>query len=570
MSELLDHCLKEVNKTEEVKRVDVIPQAERCYADNWELSTEIDVDDVRHDIELYIGIPVEFPYTLPDFYFQSLEFGYLPHLESKNGKLCLYEDGSAFSIDNPVDIILESIRKAKELIKEGAAKTNFVDFLQEIDSYWTREYNGEPDTKDSIILYGKWPSDDCEINKLNYHVDYPEDVQKHFVINSLLYIGDNEPFDRYISRHFHHELGQALFLKDVNIKEAAPYNMTFGDFLRMLTDDGQKHARSFLNRNNGGDIYFKLTDNRIAGVRFEKANLYKNGFRALKPCFVYDNFENKAKSLQRLFGFVYTRERAAERTAGKLTTSLKFLVVGLGSIGSNLVHFLMGYNNTSFTLIDRDVLTTDNIGRHVLGFRYVNISKVHGMADYIKSSDIEAKVKPVESTLQEYISGKFNKLNDFTAIFLCIGNVMTEKYMYQALIEGKVSVPIFNMWLEPFGVGGHMVYVNPRDNIKTIDIYEEGTHRYVHNIVKSEEYENHRDMFIRRDAGCNGAYTIYSQNDVLLMLSAFYPIINRLLHEPSKSECYRWVGNVEYLQSQGINLNVTSGIKEGTVQKFPL
>ena len=570
MSEILDRCLIGINKYDETIRVDAIPKARKSYVDTWKLSTEIEVEKIRHDIDFYIGFPVEFPYTRPDFYFQSSEFGYLPHVESDNGKLCLDEDGSVFNTDNPVAIIQECVRRAKRLIKAGAEKRNFADFLKEIESYWTREYDGEPNTRDSIIFYGKWPSEDFELNILNYHVDQPEDAQKHFVINSLLYIGYNEPFDGYISKHFQHELRKALFINNVYIRETAPYGLTFEDFLSLLTEAGKKHAIKFLNKYNGGDIYFKLTDNRIAGINFGKANLHMNGFRTLKPCYVYENFGNKKKFLQRLYGFVYTRERAAERTSGTLKTSMNFLVVGLGSIGSNLVHFLLGYNNTSFTLVDRDVLTVDNIGRHVLGFRYVNLSKVHGMADYIKASDIETDVKPFASTLQEYISGNFNKLNEFTAIFLCIGDVMTEKYMYQALIDGKVDVPIFNLWLEPFGVGGHMVYVNPTNKTSVFNIYEERTYRYVHNVVKSEEYDIHGDMFVRRDAGCNGAYTLYSQNDVMLMLSAFYPIINKLLDEPSQSKCYRWVGNIEYLQKKGIKLNVTPGTKEGTVQEFPL
>lgn len=570
MSELLDYCLKEVNKYEEVVRVDSIPKVGRSYADNWKLSTEIGVGDVRHDIDLYIGFPIEFPYSRPDFYFQSLEFGYLPHAESKNGKLCLDEDGSAFSIDNPVGIILESLRKAKILIKEGVAKTNVADYHDEIESYWTREYNDEPDTIDNIIFYGEWPSKDCEVNELSYRVVLPEDAKKNFVTNVLLYTGDVEPFNGYISEYFQHSNSQALFLSDVSIRETAPYNLSFEDFLNLLSKDGRKRTRNFLNRNNGGEIYFKLTDNRIAGVSFEKTNPHKNGFRVLKPCSVYENFGNKDKNLQRLYGYVYTKKRAAERTAGTLAAAMNFLVVGLGSIGSNLVHFLQGYNNTSFTLVDKDFLTADNIGRHVLGFRYVNLTKVHGMADYIKSTDLETDVRPVPSTLQEYIGTDFNRLNIFTAIFLCIGDVMTERYVYQAVINGKIKVPIFNLWLEPFGVAGHMIYVNPTDNIKTVGIYEEKTYRYVHNLVKSKEYDNHSDMFIRRDAGCNGAYTLYSQNDVLLMLSTFYPIINRLLQEPSHSKCYRWVGNKDFLLRQGIKLNITPDIKSGAIQEFPL
>lgn len=570
MSELLDNCLKEVNKYEGTVRVDVIPKADVGYVERWKLSTEIEVNRVRHDIDFLIGFQSDFPYSLPDFYFQSLEFGYLPHVESKNGKLCLFEEGTSYDINNPSALIFNCIKRARKLIKDGACKTNIADFLTEINSYWTREYNDEPDTKDTIIFCGEWPSVDCEINEIKYRVNQPEDVKKCFVINTFLYIGDNEPFNGYISEHFHHEERQALYLTDVKIKDTAPYNLTFEDFLNLLTKDERKHARHYLNRHNGGGIYFRLTDNRIAGIEFERANINRKGFRTLTPCFIYENFGNNYKNLQRLYGYVYLKKRAAERTAGMLTEEMKFLVVGLGSVGSNLVHFLQGYNNASFSLLDKEILTVDNIGRHLLGFRYVNLNKVHGVADYIKSARIDTDVRPIASTLQEYINSDFNKLNKFTATFLCIGDNMTERYVYQAISDRKVHTPVFNLWLEPFGVAGHMVYVNPSNGIKSIDIYEERSYRYKHNIIKDGEYDKHGEMFIRRDAGCNGSYALYSQNDVLLMLSAFYPIINGLLQEPSLSKCYRWVGNIDYLLKQGIELNISQDTKMGTIQEFPL
>ena len=204
MSALLVKYLEEVNKYDAVERVDVIPNSNRKYIDHWKLSTEIEVNGVRHDIDFLIGFPVDFPYSLPDFYFQSLEFGYLPHVESKNGKLCLEEDGVSFSVDNPLGLILFCIKRAKRLIQDGACGNNVADFLAEINSYWSRNYNDEPDLKETIIFYGEIPAINCELSALSYAVPLLEYHEKNGPINTLLYLGNMEPVSGSIAEHFQH------------------------------------------------------------------------------------------------------------------------------------------------------------------------------------------------------------------------------------------------------------------------------------------------------------------------------------------------------------------------------
>ena len=46
MSELLVSCFRDVNLTEEVERIDSIPNISRNYVECWKLSTEIFVSDV--------------------------------------------------------------------------------------------------------------------------------------------------------------------------------------------------------------------------------------------------------------------------------------------------------------------------------------------------------------------------------------------------------------------------------------------------------------------------------------------------------------------------------------------
>ena len=99
---------------------------------------------------------------------------------------------------------------------------------------------------------------------------------------------------------------------------------------------------------------------------------------------------------------------------------------------------------------------------------------------------------------------------------------------------------------------------------------EKDTMLYKHNLILSSEYTGKgTSEFVSRDAGCNGAYTLYSGNDVMLFLSAIYPIINKLIEQPSKTMCYRWVGNINNAKERNIALIEGKHIN-GDVTELPL
>lgn len=574
MSELLDSCLRDVNFTEEVEKVDSIPNVNRNYIECWKLSTEIFVFDILTPIVFYIGFNIDFPYSMPSIYFPSLQFGYLPHVESVGGKLCLFEDGTSFDTKNASEMILFCIKKAKRLIKKGVEKQNVGDFLSEITSYWTRRYNNEPEVKETFFISNSIPDTTSILNAINYAVPVSGLKRKDTLVNTLLYCSDDEPFDSYLSSNFDTKIAKVLFVSSFKVNHIAPYNLNFAVFLNHLTDkEEQKKVKSFINTHHGGRIFFKLTGNRIGGVEIKPVRLQRSGFRngSITTCDVYLNFEKKMTNLTRLFGHLYSKNRIAERTFGELMPEQKFLIAGLGSVGSNLVHFLNGYNNVSFTLVDNEVLTVDNIGRHLLGYRYVNQFKACALADYLRSIRPEQKSHCSFTSIQKYIGGNFQMLSEYTALFLCTGDTMTEEYFINSINKGDITIPVFIMWLEPFGAAGHMVYINPDSLHRPLSINDGQTKLYIHNVISNAEYKNQDNHFTKRDGGCNGLYALYSDNDVLLMLSAFYPIINRLLTETEESKCYRWVGNTKRIVQKGINVNITPAeTSQGTIQEFPL
>ena len=574
MSAILDSCFFAANSIEKVERIDAIPEIEKNFIECWKISTEIFVDDILTPIVLYAGFKSEFPYSLPSFYFQSTQFGYLPHIESQGGKLCLFEDGVSFKIDNPEDLVIYCINKAKKLVREGAEKKNFEDFNAEITSYWTRTYNRELVVDECYIIYDKIPSSTTVLNTIKYAVPIAGLKKKDEIYITLLYGSDDEPFDSFISRNYLVSRGKALFVCGFQIPSEAPYDMFFYEFLNRISPvEDRKQVINFINHNRGGNIFFQLTSIKIGGVFIPPVSLNKKGFRKgiLKTSDIYLKFEKKNSKLLRLYGSLYSKNRIADRTLGTLMPKHRFAVAGIGSIGSNLVHFLNGHNNVSFTLIDGESLSIDNIGRHLLGFQFVNQFKAYAVAEHLHSirpeQDLTAKIE----TIQDFINTEIDNLNKHTALFACTGDTMTDEFIINAINQEVIKIPVFFLWLEPYGSAGHLIYLNGTKGEPLITIVNPDTMLYKYNLIEDSEYKKQGNQFSKNDAGCNGSYTLYSGNDVIEMLCAFYPIICKLLKSSETSKCYRWIGNVEEIEKRGIKCKEEiENLPKGTIQQLSI
>jgi hypothetical protein len=137
-------------------------------------------------------------------------------------------------------------------------------------------------------------------------------------------------------------------------------------------------------------------------------------------------------------------------------------------------------------------------------------------------------------------------------------------HILEKLKDNTKEYPIFILWLEPYAIAGHMVYINPEHGISSDFLSE--LHPY--NLIAKSEYDSEDKSFTKRESGCANTYTNYGGSDVVLFLSAMYPIIQQLLQEPTKSTFYRWVGNINIAKEKGILLSTQDQLKKGEIQLF--
>ena len=564
----LDICLDKLSLEYDIEEVDSIPQL-RNLPDSriWRVQIPALILGKAEDIEAYILFPNDFPYSMPYMIIQDERFRYLPHISIQSRKLCLYEDGEVYDAENIEGLIRESISKTRRWVEYYYGRDNSLEYAKEIKNYWNERYEEETSIDDSWILFGDIPVETCEMFGMSYANKNLKNGKAH-VINVVASRDDNEAL-KYIKCQYKVYEVPVLYLVSLKIPDAPPFYMTGQEIINRISDDNDKRIlKKILNRYGKVNVLFSIgLDYALGGVYIHGLKVTKNGFRkgTLTPFKVLTSFENKNKKFERLYVSIYSSHRIAERTAGEMMDEKHFLIAGLGSIGSNLCYYLNGYNNVTFSLTDRDWLTVDNIGRHLLGFEYINQHKSYAVAHYLQQYRPDRGVEVLSKNLQQL---KVDEINKSSAVFVCTGDVMSEKWLLMKMTEGSITRPAFILWLEPYGISGIMIYVNPEDIESVKRLIEKANDCFNEFcLISKEEYVN-GEKLTQRDVGCNGSYALYSANDVTMFLSAMFPIIDKLLEQPTESKCYRWVGNIKIAIEKSIRLVESSEMSKNTLQRL--
>ena len=567
---VLETCFIELSKEYDIEEVDSIPRLEKKLRTHiWKVQIPALVLGKAEDVEIYILFPKDFPYSMPCVIIPDDRFRYLPHISVKTRKLCLYEDGEVYDADNIEGLIRDNIDRTRRWIENYYGRDNSNEYAKEIRNYWNEQYDGENSVDDHWILLGNIPTETCEMTGVAYVGKNLKDGSMH-VMNVVASDENDKALASIKLRHKTREI-PVLYIASLKIPNEPPFSMTGQEVIDRISDnEDRKTFKKYLNHFGNVNVFFSIGLNyAIGGIYIHDLKVNRNGYRkgVLTSFKVLTSFENKNKKLDRLHVSIYSDQRIAERTAGEIMKDRRFLIAGLGSVGSNLCYYLNGYNNAAFVLTDRDWLTVDNIGRHLLGFEYINQYKSYAIAHYLQQYRPDRKIQTLQMNLQQL---KKEAINEASAMFICTGDVMSEKWLINQMLEGFVRKPAFILWLEPYGISGIMIYVNPEDMESVKRLRDKANDSFIDFcLIKREEYTN-EEKLTKRDAGCNGSYAQYSANDVTMFLSTMFPIIDQLLEQPSESKCYRWVGNIGIATKKNINLHPTSEFLKNDLQELPV
>lgn len=528
-------AFQELIKTESVE---IVTPADRKqlnlqkYAEAWLISTIIfGASGEALPIQLLMGILSEFPLVLPKIYLapQDREWvGFIPHVNIE-GYVCIYDEES-ITIDplQPGQIAKSCLEKVKEVLEKGLNGSNHSDFADEFVAYWSEQYDAKDELSYGLLMLEDVPAErPVLIKALNIHKPYA-------LYDTILYSDSAaiEQFRKYFQGKGHATTEwEALYLGEI-ADLRPPFSFKNTDLLKLIKayfPASQKQFEKYIN---------KSTDNRLLvfsilsaeelllfGLRIRPLHKNRRGFRPG----MFTSYQSLStiqinEHVRRVKFDNYTQKRLHNRTDGVQQVKRYSLVIaGLGSIGSNLLPYLTALGVERLLLIDPDRLTLENINRHLLGPGYIGTNKAAGLRNHFKDINPLVEIGIDETSIVRAFQQKAKVLNQFDYLFVAIGKNTIENFLLDALKEQMLLKPTFFLWVEPYLMGGHCLFIHPNHTIQISDLYEQNLFKY--NIIAASEYLDKNKQLQLREAGCQGSYMPYGQKNITLFLSALIPHI---------------------------------------------
>jgi hypothetical protein len=152
----------------------------------------------------------------------------------------------------------------------------------------------------------------------------------------------------------------------------------------------------------------------------------------------------------------HTASYMRERGGASLEMLNKHVVVlGCGSVGSQVADALASSGVGRLTLVDTDMFNEDNVFRHLLSVRWVDRKKVHALAAVLEINYPGLMATSVPKTAQQWLEEA--NLDDVDGVVMAIGQPSLERLFSRAFRSREGRLPVVYTWLEALDLGGHSV-----------------------------------------------------------------------------------------------------------------
>ncbi|MGC4127513.1 ThiF family adenylyltransferase [Enterobacter sp.] len=417
---------------------------------------------------LHIGFPEDYPLVTPVISVSPNPWLEWPHVMD-NG-ICLFSAGNSAVYGDGREVLSDTINRVKKLIHFVSPSTpadeRKAEFEREILSYWVRQLSvssrkllllNTPSVSSPLFALtpaknqqreqapGVWLSDSPEVI-IDYCNKNGTSVRKQInLIQAAFYVKLRTipdvripAADNFIDWLKDHILPQEkeLLQKWSDKHTGLPCRWVIAD----IPGPGPKTLYAFqLERKSvrsGAEIIYGL---RAGKKNITPATVSREDKVLTSESYLIDN-----SSI-----FSRTRDLDLGRLAGQ-----KVLLIGAGSLGSQVAMQLVHSGVTHLTILDPDTLSDTNLGRHVLSCDYLGCNKALGMRDHLEKCIPTARVKAIPSYFHRAIIDKKIKLLDFNCIISTSADWGAEYHLWLFKSE-STRFSVIQGWTEPFALVGH-------------------------------------------------------------------------------------------------------------------
>ncbi len=517
---------------------------------------KVHIEANKYPLVLIIAIPNHFPDEFPKIYISEKnysEIGQIPHVD-KNRFVCTKDPNIAVLNDNRPDLALDKlIEVALDIINKGIKKESKDDFTDEFLAYWNEE--------SKYKLFSLFiPKSKIETVK----IIFPEDFKIANTKANGLIVRIKEDYDEWMNNlglpSSNIEIVDALYLP-LSEPISFPLPKKNNKVFKIIKDSGKNNFKALKKYLNMGDspnfilFSFPIKNERIlAGWKSPLWGETMNGFRPGKVPIEQRMRKSGTSLIKKISIERVDQDRLFRRGGVGIKTSFKktsIAIIGCGSLGSPLAISLLKSGISKFFLIDNDILEPANVARHICGMSdaveapYKSELLCKKMLQHFPHIECKSSKEDILDVLEH----NETCLNNYDISIIALGNKSVERRLnYLARKEVLKSHLIF-IWMEPFGVAGHMFYLHP-DNGGCFQCCFDSEGIFKYSVAK-----HHKDFF-KRESGCQSTYVPYSNLEIDSFInSVTREILYNIDEKPKQSYLMTWIGNTTFFESMGYTIN---------------
>ncbi|BAU49583.1 ubiquitin-activating enzyme [Sulfurifustis variabilis] len=414
--------------------------------------------------QLHLLLPEGFPFPRPRVAVNPVEpVLKWPHLE-EGGLLCIASDEAPHSPENPIASVVHAIDRAQTLVNDCLEGRGFEHFEDEFVSYWNR-----------------WAKTEQPVRSL-CHPDGPSRLVRAWFGKSFTVVAEDDAILRAWLKGFFGEKmerdnftpREIPFIWLEKVPRPADYPGTVGALLRLVqSDDRSKALLEGLLLDQAASNKTVLLGCRtrhgvgLGAVRILKPQatrgrgdpLIKGGFRGTPPKSIllarYSAAPVVGANVIRCDpSWVHGRDH--NPAVGVLSTK-SAVILGVGSVGSSVATLLAKSGVGKITLVDPQLLASENTGRHELGANSVERGKAAQLATSLRQRFPHLAIEAEGKSWQEFARIKPEQLTSVDLIISTMGAWSQESELNAAVLKLPSFAPILYGWTEPHAAAGHAV-----------------------------------------------------------------------------------------------------------------
>jgi len=501
-----------------------------------------------------VAIPTTFPDTFPKIYLPKEDHEKIypvPHVDTHRFVCTRDPEIVVINDKKPGEALEKLLEIAAETVDVGIKKENLIDYVEEFVAYWAEK-------TDMVFLSLFTPEDRIML----LHIYTLSDM----LLDAWHLISDSDALvARWVTplgTNIVNEKGEvALYLP---LEELPPKFFDFEnkkgvlEILKNLKNTTHTEAvTEYFNRVDGPVtliMSFPTSNERVLfGWTFPGWNSVR-GFRKNKVPLLIRLAQTDQRRIKTINIKRMDKERILERGGSNFLAKkdMSVTIIGCGSLGSYLAMSLARCGMSKYFLIDKEDLEPENVARHLCGF--VDISKKMKKVQAVKKRlqehfpHIECETYDDDVLNLLYQEGT-GWIETYDLAIIAIGNMAIEKRINYLVRKTRVKKPIYYLWMEPLGVGGHVLFISA-DNGGCFNCCFNREGQFLYQIAAKDQ------TFSKREAGCQTTYFPYSSVEVEHFISVVCRWILRVTGDKEKrSSLFTWLGSLEEFTSLGFKVS---------------